>query len=95
MPRFTIGSLLAGVVLFTLAVAFVEMGGLPAVTKRTTLVRPGQVPASGRDDELPLVMPQAVDPRSPYMPPAGQEVVNDFDLQDAYPWGGDLAASTW
>jgi hypothetical protein len=86
MPRFTIGSLLTGTVLFVLALglwtALNERRAQAVAAAAATSTSAGGVHAAAIDPSRLAVV-------------TGPEAVNDYGLEDAYEWSGGLDASTW
>lgn len=85
MPRFTIGSLMSGLVLAGAAVLGLRFAADRGLVKGPRVVVP---PAPG------ALEPMAVDPARGTVA-LGVEKANDFALQDAFDTSGGLDAATW
>lgn len=85
MPRFTIGSLAAGVVLALVAVYVLNALGTVSVRRA---IDSGRVAPPGGP------VPGAVDPATG-TPALGTEKANDYPLQDSFDSSGGLDAATW
>jgi hypothetical protein len=85
VPRFTIGSLMAGLVLALGAVLVLQALGTVSVRRA---VDAGRVAPPGGPE------PTAIDPRSGAVA-LGMEAANDYGLHDAFDNSGGLDAATW
>lgn len=87
MPRFTIGSLLAG--LFLALAAVTVLHSWSGANHARAAVDTGRIVPPGMGPE-----PLAIDPRSGAIS-LGQAKANDYELDDVDSWDGGLDAATW
>lgn len=85
MPRFTLGSLMVGIVLALTAVYVLNVTGAASIRRAVSV---GNVAPPGGPEPL------AIDPVTGRVA-VGLEKANDYALHDSFDMSGGLEASTW